>query len=158
MIIDSHTHIYPDHVAGKAVRTIIDNTKGWVNAYTDGTFDSLLASMDRAGVDISLVLTIATTPGQGCGILKWLKQMIDSSPRLVYFGSVHPYDPNTKDIISEMIDMGIQGLKFHPAYQDFPVDSKEAYKVFEEALKKDLALYFHSGFDISMPTSDYASI
>lgn len=158
MIIDAHTHIYPDHVADKAVKTIIDNTNGRVKAYTDGTFDNLLSSMDRADIDISLMLTIATTPGQGCGILKWLKQMIGRSPRLVYFGSVHPYDPNTKEIISEMIDLGIQGLKFHPAYQGFPVDSREAYEVFEEALKKDLALYFHSGFDISMPASDYASI
>jgi predicted TIM-barrel fold metal-dependent hydrolase len=158
MIIDAHTHIFPEQVAERAIKTIVDNTKGRVDAYTDGTFNSLLASMDRAGIDISLVLTVATTPGQGCGILKWLRQMIGRSPRLVYFGSVHPYDPGNKDIIFEMIDLGIQGLKFHPAYQGFPVDSKEAYKVFEAALKKDLLLYFHSGFDISMPASDYASV
>lgn len=158
MIIDAHTHIYPDHVAEKAVRTIVDNTKGRVDAYTDGTFDNLLSSMDCAGVDLSIVLTVATTQEQGCGILKWLRQMTGRSKRILYFGSVHPYAPNNKYVISEMKSLGIQGLKFHPAYQGFPVDSKEAYKVFEEALHNDLLLYFHSGFDISMPESDYASI
>lgn len=158
MIIDAHTHIYPEHVAEKAISTIIENTKWRVDAHTDGTFDNLLFSMDKAGVDLSIVLTVATSLGQGCGILKWLKQMVDRTPRIIYFGSVHPYDSNNIDVIHEMSGMGIQGLKFHPAYQDFPADSKEAYKVYEEALKNDFVLYFHSGYDISMPDSDYASV
>ncbi|MFX4261568.1 amidohydrolase family protein [Pelotomaculum propionicicum] len=158
MIIDAHTHIYPDRVAEKAVSTILGNTKGKVDAHTDGTFDNLLSSMETAGVDLSIVLTVATTREQGCGILRWLRQMVDRTPRMIYFGSVHPYDPNNKSVIHEMIEMGIQGLKFHPAYQGFPADSREAYKVFEEALKNDLILYFHSGFDLSMPDTDYASI
>lgn len=158
MIIDAHTHIYPDHVAGKAVSTILGNTRGQVDAHTDGTFDNLLSSMETAGVDLSIVLTVATSKEQGCGIIKWLKQVIGRTPRLIYFGSVHPHDPNYKSVIREMADMGIQGLKFHPAYQGFPADSKEAYKVFEEVLKNDLILYFHSGFDLSLPDSDFATV
>jgi len=158
MIIDAHTHIYPDLVAEKAIRTIIGNTKGHLDAYTDGTFNNLLTSMDDAGIDISIVLTVATNPEQGKGILQWIKQIINLSPRMIYFGSVHPYDPNNKNIIKEIKELGIQGLKFHPAYQHFPADSKEAYKVYDEALRNDLILYFHSGFDVSMPESIYASI
>ena len=67
MIIDAHTHIYPDHVAKKALRTIFDNTKGRVDTHTNGTYDNLLSSMETAGIDLSIVLTIATSPGQGCG-------------------------------------------------------------------------------------------
>lgn len=158
MIIDAHTHIYPDRVAEKAVSIIVKNTKGLVDAHTDGTFDNLLSSMDNAGVDLSIVLTVATSREQGCGILKWLKQIIGRTPRMIYFGSVHPHDPNVKNVIREMKEIGIQGFKFHPAYQGFPADSKEAYKVFEEVLKNDLILYFHSGFDMSMPDSDFAAI
>lgn len=158
MIIDAHTHIYPDHVAGKAISTILGNTNGQVNAYTDGTFTNLLASMNTAGIDLSIVLTIATSPLQGRGILKWLNQIIVRTPRLIYFGSIHPDDPNSKSIIREMAGMGLQGLKFHPAYQDFPADSRKAYKVYEEAVRNDLILYFHSGFDMSMPETDYATI
>lgn len=158
MIIDAHTHIYPDRVAEKAVCTIVENTKGQVDAHTDGTFYNLLSSMDSAGVDLSIVLTVATSREQGSGILKWLTQLIGRTPRMIYFGSVHPYDPNARNVIREMKEIGIQGLKFHPAYQGFPADSKEAYKVFEEVLNNDLIIYFHSGFDMSMPDSDFASI
>lgn len=158
MIIDAHTHIYPDNVAEKAVKTIIENTKGRLDSYTDGTFNSLLASMDRAGVDLSIVLTVATNSEQGSGILHWIKQIMNRSPRVIYFGSAHPYDPNFKNIIKELKELGIQGLKFHPSYQGFPADSKEAYQVYDEALSNDLILYFHSGFDISMPECDYTSV
>lgn len=158
MIIDAHTHIYPDHVAGKAVSTILGNTNGQVDAHTDGTFANLLSSMETAEIDLSIVLTVATSPLQGLGILKWLNQIIESTPRIIYFGSVHPDDSNNKNIIREMAGMGLQGLKFHPAYQGFPADAAEAYKVYEEAVRNDLILYFHSGFDMSMPDSDFASI
>ena len=76
MIIDAHTHIYPDPVAGKAINTIIDNGKGLVESYTDGTFNGLLSSMDDAGIDYSIVLPVATGLGQGNNILQWI------SPRL----------------------------------------------------------------------------
>jgi hypothetical protein len=158
LIIDAHTHIYPDHVAEKALSTIISNTKGQLNAFTEGTYDSLMASMDAAGVDLSIVLTVATNPGQGSGILQWIKEMVPSSPRMIFFGSVHPYDPNHHDLIREMREFGLQGIKFHPAYQEFAVDSKAAYAVYEEALKHDLVMYFHSGFDPSLPGCDYTSI
>ncbi len=158
MIIDAHTHIYPDIVAGKALRTVIGNTKGRLKACTDGTFGGLMASMDAAGIDLSVVLTVATSPGQGSGILQWIKELVPTSPRMRFFGSVHPGDSDYRECIREMAEFGIPGLKFHPAYQDFPVDSKAAYAVYEEALKHDLILYFHSGFDPSLPECDYTSI
>lgn len=158
MIIDAHTHIYPDSVAQRAIRTIIDNTKGQLDAYTDGTYNNLIHSMDKAGVDFSIVLTVATNPSQGIGILQWIQKMRERSKRLLYFGSVHPYDSNYKELLREIKLIGLQGIKFHPAYQDFPVDSKDAYKVYEEALKNDLVLHFHSGFDMSLPHCDYTSV
>lgn len=47
MIIDAHTHIYPDRVAHRALRTVIGNTGGHLDAFTDGTRDGLLASMNK---------------------------------------------------------------------------------------------------------------
>ena len=158
MIVDAHTHIYPDCVAKKAINTIIGNTGGRLKACADGTFAGLMSSMDAAGVDLSVVLPVATQPSQSKGILQWIKDLIPSSPRLIFFGSVHPYDPDFRDCVREIAACGLQGLKFHPAYQDFPVNSKEAYDVYEEALKRDLTLYFHAGFDLSLPKSEYASV
>jgi predicted TIM-barrel fold metal-dependent hydrolase len=155
MIIDAHTHIYPDAVAKRAISTILKNARGLVDAHTDGTYDNLLASMDYAGVDFSVVLPVATNPGQGRGILEWVKQLQARSSRMIFFSSVHPYDPGYKDLIKETKESGIQGFKFHPDYQGFPGDSREAYRIYEEALNNDLILYFHAGPDLSLPDSDF---
>ena len=158
VIVDSHTHIFPDHVAGRALSTVMSNMDGRLNAHTDGTFNSLMASMNSAGVDISVVLPVATNPGHTRGILQWIKELAPTSPRMVFFGSAHPYDSDYRDCIREMAQFGLQGLKFHPGYQGFPVNSKEAYAVYEEALKHDMVLYFHSGYDPSLPGCDHTSL
>lgn len=158
MIIDAHTHIYPQNVASKAINKIINNTNGRLHAYTEGTLESLHRSMDEAGVDFSLVLTVATRPGQGAGILKWIESTKHLSHRLLFFSSVHPLDAKVKEIIKETKAMGLQGVKFHPAYQGFPADSEDALHVYEQILNQDLAIYFHAGVDMSLPTCDFTSV
>ena len=158
MIIDAHTHIYPELVAPRALNTVVANIGNRLSPYTDGTRDSLQASMDAAGVDFSIVHMIATNPGQGSRILQWIREMAPSSPRMIFFGSVHPYDPGARGLLRDMAAAGIQGIKFHPPYQGFPVDSKEAYPVYEEAAKQDLVMYFHSGPDPSVPGCDYSDV
>lgn len=158
VIIDAHTHIFPDIVARKALRTVISNMKNQLTAYTEGTRDSLLASMDSAGIDHSIVLPVATSPGQAEGILQWIKELVPLSPKLTFFGSIHPEDSTFRSTIREMAAIGLQGIKFHPGYQNFPVDSMKAYAVYEEAVKHDLVMYFHAGIDPSLPGCDYTSI
>ena len=158
MIIDAHTHIYPDSVAARAIKTVLENGNGTVESYTDGTFNGLLSSMDDAGIDYSIVLPVATSPGQGNGILQWIRTLIPRSGRTIFFGSVHPLDPDFRKTIREMKTGGFQGIKFHPGYQNFPADSPEALRTYEEALNNDMVLHFHSGFDPSLPLCDYTSI
>lgn len=158
MIIDAHTHIYPDSVARKALSTVLSGIKGKLKPHTRGTLASLLESMDDAGIDLSVILPIATSPGHTAGILEWIKKTAPVSPRTIFFGTAHPYDPNFREQIREMADLGLPGLKFHPAYQQFPVDCREAYAVYEEAQKYGLAMYFHSGIDPSVPGCDYTSV
>ena len=158
MIIDAHAHIYPDHVAARAVNTVIENGKGEVNNYTDGTRDGLLNSMNAAGIDYSIVLPVATGPGHGKAILQWIRSIAPQSPRMIFFGSVHPLDHDYADTLKELKTDGFQGVKFHPGYQNFPADSTDAFRVYEEAVKNDLVLYFHSGYDPSLPFCDYTSV
>ena len=62
MIIDFHTHIFPNTVAHRAVCNL--EQVGRVVAYTDGTLEDLRHSMKEAGVTLSVVLPIVTKPGQ----------------------------------------------------------------------------------------------
>src|SRR5512136_2216922 len=104
VIIDSHTHIYPDFVAKKALNTVVTNIGNRLTPFTDGTFEGLTASMDAAGVDLSIVLMIATSPGHGSRILQWIQAMMSCAPRMIFFGSVHPYDANYRELIREMAE------------------------------------------------------
>ena len=60
MIIDFHTHTFPDAIAEKAIN-VIEN-KALTPAYRDGTVTSLLKSMADAGVTHSVCLAVATNP------------------------------------------------------------------------------------------------
>jgi len=62
MIIDFHTHTFPDKIAASAV----DKLKHLSHSapFTDGTDVSLTASMDKAGVDVSVILPVATSARQ----------------------------------------------------------------------------------------------
>ena len=154
MIIDAHTHIYPDRVAHRALRNVIGNIGGHLDAFTDGTRDSLLASMDAAGVDHSLVLTVATSPGQGEGILEWIRRTA-LSDRLVFSARSTHMRPASAPVsgwprgVQESSSTRLPGL---------PADSPAAYAVYEEAAALGLVLYFHAGYDPSLPGCEHASI
>ncbi len=60
MIIDFHTHIFPDKLAAAAIPKL--EKAGGITAHTNGTRQGLLDSMAQAGVDKSVVCTIATRP------------------------------------------------------------------------------------------------
>ena len=62
MIIDFHTHTFPDAIA----RTAVDKLQAasHTRPFSDGTAEGLRASMLRAGIAWSLVLPVATSPRQ----------------------------------------------------------------------------------------------
>ena len=64
MLIDFHTHMFPEAVAERALGGIVKRTKdiyGIDQAVSfDGTLDGLRRSMKETGVDLSVVLPIAT--------------------------------------------------------------------------------------------------
>ena len=61
-IIDFHTHIFPDVIAEKSIASLEE--KAGIKAATDGTLQGLLESMDRSGVDLSVILPVVTKPSQ----------------------------------------------------------------------------------------------
>ena len=83
MIIDFHTHAFPDKIAQTILQTLIasvQKTEGIsAKAYTEGTLDSLKSSMAQKGVDISVVLPIATTVSQSTSINNFAKEITSLS-------------------------------------------------------------------------------
>jgi len=112
-IIDIHTHAFPDFLAEKAI-IALEATSGDEKAHLNGTISDLLKSMDRAGIEISVICSIATAPKQVPSITQWSKEI--ASERIVPFPSIHPDYTDFRDEIARIKDLGIKGTKMHPQF------------------------------------------
>ncbi|MBO5421339.1 MAG: amidohydrolase family protein [Clostridia bacterium] len=153
MLIDFHSHIFPDRIAAGAMRSLSDSIVRYQNEryrhYTRGRYDSIISSMNRKGVDMSVILPIATKPTQTETINEFAKSI--RSDRITSFGSLHPEQEDWESVLENLAEDGFKGIKLHPEYQSFFVDSKRSLEILKKA--EDLGLYvtLHTGFDYGMP-------
>ncbi len=147
MIIDFHTHIFPDKVAVQAIPAL--EKAGGIKAFCDGTRQGLLDSMRRSGVEKSVVCTIATKPSQFEAILNWANSL--KSAELIPFPSIHPASPDYLSQIDKIKEMGFRGIKMHPYYQDFFIDEDRLMPIYERISHHGLILLLHTGFDLAFP-------
>ena len=145
MIVDIHTHAFPDTLAERAVPAL--EQEGNVKACLDGKVASLIESMDSAGIDASVVASIATKPGQFDSIFRWSESI--ATERIIPFPSVHPKDPDAFHRIGDIKIAGFRGIKLHPYYQEFTVDALDMLPIYEKLQHAGLVLLLHTGFDIA---------
>ena len=69
MLIDFHTHIFPDNIAAAAVRGLSET--GGIPPHSDGTRAGLLAAMRGAGVTHAVNLPVLTSPAQFDSVLRF---------------------------------------------------------------------------------------
>ncbi len=147
MCIDFHTHAFPDHLAATAIPYL--EKEGNIQARLDGTTTDLLRSMDRAGIDKSVLCSIATRPEQFDAILAWSGAI--RSERLVPLPSVHPESETLTEQIRKVADAGFVGIKLHPYYQQFTMDEERIFPLYEALIRHNLLLVIHTGYDIAFP-------
>jgi predicted TIM-barrel fold metal-dependent hydrolase len=147
-IIDFHAHAFPDALAPRAMKVLLEEAPE-ARAYLNGTIADLLRSMDQAGIEKSVICCIATKPEQFEPILRWCGQV--RSDRLIPFPSVHPADPDRLDGIRRIREEGFLGIKLHPFYQDFFADEDRMLRFYEEVSRQELLLTMHTGYDIAFP-------
>jgi len=148
--IDTHTHAFPDALAGRAIAAL-EAECPW-RAVAGGTIAELLGSMDAAGVDKAVVCPIATKPDQVEGILNWCRQI--RSERIIPFPSVHPQTPGAGRWVRRIAEAGFAGLKLHPMYQDFAADEQRMDPIYRAAAEEGLLVTVHCGRDIAYPPDD----
>lgn len=153
MIIDFHTHIFPDKIAEKTLKILSDNilrTEGVRSVpETDGTVDGLKKSMAENKIDYSVVMPIATTVTQSNTINNFAAS-INGKDNVFSFGSVHPMQENVESELSRIKSLGLRGIKLHPEYQGVYVDSDECVRVVEKCMELGLLVLFHAGRDIGI--------
>lgn len=149
MIIDFHTHCFPDWLAERACRMLIKNS-GMVTPFHDGTVAGLRRRAADSGVDVSVVLNIATNPRQQKNVNDFAISLLGVKG-IVPFGSVHPEAEDAFDELERLAASGIKGVKFHPDNQNFYVDEDRMIPIYEKIASLGLITLFHCGLDIGMP-------
>ena len=152
MIVDCHTHAFPDDLAPRAIAALNAEVTEEEHAVLDGTVGDLLRSMDRAGIDKAVVWSVATAPKQVDPIIRWSLGI--RSDRIIPLGSVHPDCSDVAADVRKVADSGLPGIKLHPQYQGFAVDERRVWPLYEAADEAGLIVAFHAGRDIAFPPED----
>ena len=150
MIIDFHTHIFPDRIAAHAISSL--EQSGGITAKTDGTLPGLFSSMDQAGVDMSVILPVATKPAQFMNIQSFAESINEQySDKVMSFGGIHPDSANYRKQMNIIADLGFKGVKIHPDYQGVMIDDIRYLRIIEYASELGLIIITHAGVDIGFP-------
>lgn len=168
LIIDFHTHIFPDKIAEKAIKSLEENTlrkQGLMIeagapedlpqaaerflAVIPATLDGIKTSMKQNGIDASVVLPIATTLTQSKSINEFAAK-INNKDGIYSFGSLHPFQNDWESVLYDIKEKGLRGIKLHPEYQQFYIDCPESLRVLKKCEELDLIVVLHAGNDVGV--------
>lgn len=147
MVVDFHTHAFPNHIAARALSALSD--VAGLLPFTDGTLYSLRAVEQAAGIHHCAVLNIATSCSQQHPVNDFAASM--NGGFFTMFGSVHPDAPDVLDELDRIAALGLKGIKLHPQFQGFYVDEPRMIPIYEKAGNLGLITVFHAGEDIGLP-------
>ncbi len=145
MIIDFHTHAFPEKIAERAIEKL-SFTSGGLEPQHSGSAQSLKEEMKKDGVSISVVLGIATNEKQMENVNNFAAEL-DRDDAFVAFGSIHPDAPNALDELERIKALGLKGVKLHPEYQEFYVDDEKMKPIYKKISALGLITVFHAGLD-----------
>ena len=155
MIIDFHTHTFPDKIAGSVIGKLQRLSRS--RPFTNATNDGLRRSMEQSGIDLSILLPVMTNAGQ-------VHKLNDLAARinerwqetgLLSFGGMHPDVENYKEALNHVTELGLKGIKIHPAYQGADFDDIRYLRIIDKASELGLIVLTHAGWDIGIPGHNY---
>ena len=148
MIIDFHSHTFPDKIAAHAIAHMqsLSHTK----VYADGTQQGLTDSEVEANIDLSVVLPVVTNPTKATNIND-LSIAHGCKNGLLYFGGIHPDSDNWYDELGRIAEAGIKGIKLHPLYQGVDIDDIRNVRILNRCAELGLIVVIHAGDDPAFP-------
>ncbi|MGN0593205.1 MAG: amidohydrolase family protein [Ruminococcus sp.] len=144
MIIDFHTHVFPDAIAEKTIGLLA--ARSGYTPYGNGTREQLLSLMKKGGVDHSVILPVVTKPSQFQSINQFAAAL-NETDGLYSFGGIHPDDETPEEHLEQIQAMGLYGIKIHPDYQNVPIYDPRYIRIIRYALSLGLAVVTHAGVD-----------
>ena len=151
MIVDMHTHIFPEKISAAVIDKLSRISR--TPAFTDGTLNGLRKSMDAAQIDLSVILPVATNTGQVEKINSSAAKLNEefASAGIFSLGCIHPDFTNYREELRRVKNRGLKGIKIHPVYQDTNLDDVKFLRILYRAAELDLIVVAHAGLDIGFP-------
>lgn len=154
MIIDFHTHAFPDQIVKRTISILEGNIEKYsdytYHAFGDGSVGGLIENMRNEGIDASVVLPIATSPKQTENINAFAA-LINGKDGIYSFGSLHPDNDDINGILESIKESGLKGIKLHPEYQNFYIDSEKSVRILKKCDELGLYTLIHAGNDHGCP-------
>jgi predicted TIM-barrel fold metal-dependent hydrolase len=149
MIIDFHTHIFPEKIAKATIDALEKRSNG--HASTDGTVEGLMKELSKANVDIGIALPVLTKPTQFDSVARFAirvnEKFASEDRKIISFAGIHPKCDNIKEKMKFLKDNGIKGVKIHPDYQDTFIDDEGYIEILKCAKDLDMIVVTHAGVD-----------
>ncbi len=162
MLIDVHTHVFPTHIAERAISGMVSRLEEsfshcGVRVFPrgDGTVDSLLSSMDSGGCTHSVLCPVVTNEKSTLKTNAF--SMAQRSDRLIPFAGLMPSCEGFEAALEEIYAQGFKGIKLHPEYQGFDIDGERCIQIVKKAEELGLIVIFHAGVEPAYPSNDRGS-
>lgn len=148
MIIDFHTHVFPEKIAAGTIEKLENYAN--IKARSNGLLSGLKASMQAAGVDYSVILPVVTRPSQFQTLNEYAAS-INGKDGIISFGGIHPDSKDYKKELEQILALGLPGIKLHPDYQNVHVTDQRYLNIITYAVDLGLIVTLHAGVDIGLP-------
>lgn len=177
MKIDSHCHLWGDRVPSPLWKEMLIDTgvnmsgsdrdqveQKIEEGLLDTTGDKLVADMDRAGIDKSILLMLdfgLTSPdGHEMPIdeqHQLFADAVDRHPdRLIAFGGIDPRRDRAAEYVDRAVDeWNMKGIKLHPSSGFYPNDNI-CYPIYQRCQERDIPVVIHTGPEAAPFASKYA--
>jgi predicted TIM-barrel fold metal-dependent hydrolase len=150
VLIDTHTHNFPPDVRDNR-ETYLARDATFLEMYSRpeariATADDLLASMDEAGIDISVACSFAWTDAAMCTRHNdyVLEAAARSAGRIIAFCAVQALDAGASNEIARCAGAGARGLgELRPESQGYSLDAGVGELLADGAREHGLILLFH---------------
>jgi hypothetical protein len=160
MRIDMHTHAFADKIAARALEAIMAPMPPKYRTPYDGRLATLLSQLKANIFDKAVLCQIATKSAQFGPILDCTQAIRrgdfgeTAAETFIPIPSVHPDDPDREAHLAEVAKLGFKGVKLHPYFQRFTLDTPDMLDYFKAVRDNGLFVISHIGYDIGFPFED----
>ena len=145
-IIDIHSHVYPEAISDKAVKSLAAFYEFTVEG--KGTYTDLETKSKAAGVSGFLMLAVATNAHQVTRVNDSIAAQAEISRQRGFetygFAGIHQDFEDFAGEIDRIEKLGMKGVKIHPDIQRWDLEDKRMYELCE-ILEGRMPLYLHMG-------------